>query len=215
MNSAQKHNYILSYFGNWKSLRFCEYYGTYYHPPPAAGGTTKRIVDRWNKHIDDIYEEFPGIEWYIWSELLQKGIRVPRRKTKSGKKRTVFAKKSVVKISSKIPVRTSPNLPVARENMLAEAAKESAFNINSDIPVHTSVNLPVARENMLAKAAKESAVIINSDIPVQTSENLPPAQGRDRDNVLAEAAKALMSMHAKVDLNLSVKAVPSTGGVKH
>ena len=184
MNSAQKHNYILSYFGNWKSLRFCEYYGTYYHPPPAAGGTTKRIVDRWNKHIDDIYEEFPGIEWYIWSELLQKGIPVPRRKTKSGEKRTVFAKKSVVKINSKIPVRTSPNLPPARDIVLA-------------------------------KAAKESTVMTNSDIPVQTSENLPPAQGRDRDNVLAEAAKALMSMHAKVDLNLSVKAVPSTGGVKH
>lgn len=184
MDSAQKHNYILSYFGNWKSLRFCEYYGTYYHPPPAAGGTTKRIVDRWNKHIDDIYEEFPGIEWYIWSELLQKGIPVPRRKTKSGKKRSVFAKKSVVKINSKIPVRTSPNLPVARENMLAEAAKESAVNINSDIAVHTSGN------------------------PL-------PAQGRDRDNVLAEAAKALMSMHAKVDLDLSVKVMPSTGGVKH
>jgi len=215
MNSAQKHNYILSYFGNWKSLRFCEYYGTYYHPPPAAGGTTKRIVDRWNKHIDDIYEEFPGIEWYIWSELLQKGIPVPRRKTKSGKKRTVFAKKSVVKINSKIPVRTSPNLPPACDNVLAEAAKESAVIINSDISVHTSGNLPGARENALAKAAKESTVMINSDIPMHTSENLPPAQGRDRDNVLAEAAKALMSMHAKVDLNLSVKAVPSTGGVKH
>ena len=67
---------------------------------------------------------------------------------------------------------------------------------------------------MLGEAAKESTVNINSDIPVCTSGNLPPAQGRDRDNLLAEAAKALMSMHAKVDLDLSVKAMPSTGGVK-